>query len=397
MDIFDEAVETLRREHNIPGASLAVAYGGRLVLVRGYGLADTTSGTPVQPSHRFRIASVTKPITATGVLYLVEEGRLALDDRVFAILDDLKPPSGYEKHPGVNEITVRQLLYHTGGFDRTDFDPMHNSDRIAEVLGVPPPATVDQIIQAMLSRPLDFDPGTRQVYSNYGYALLGRVIEEVTGSPYEAYVQEAVLQPAGATGMQLGRSWPADRPPDEVSYYRLQPPTRVRPIGPDSITGGRLVPFPDGGIHVEAWKAHGGWIGTPTDLVRFALAVDGDTVHPDVLSPSTWAAMMAPPPDAPENAAMHALGDAYYAMGWYVRPSPNRRPDAWWHMGDQPGTTALLLRDGPVQIAFLANRSPWSRKAHDEVHTALRAAAQTVKDWPTHDLFANERTDPVRP
>jgi CubicO group peptidase (beta-lactamase class C family) len=162
----------------------------------------------------------------------------------------------------------------------------------------------------MLSRPLDFEPGTRQVYSNYGYALLGRIIEEVTGRSYEAYVQDAVLHPAGATGLALGRSWPADRPPDEVSYYRLRPPTHVRPIGPDSVTGGRRVPFPDGGIHVEAWKAHGGWMGTPTDLIRFALAVDGDAARPNVLSPATRAAMMAPPPGAPEDGAMHAPGDA---------------------------------------------------------------------------------------
>ena len=240
----------------------------------------------------------------------------------------------------------------------------------------------------MLTQPLGFEPGARQVYSNYGYALLGRIIEEVTGTPYETYVQDAVLRPAGATRMQLGRSWPADRPPDEVSYYRLRPPTHVRPIGPDSITGGRLVPFPDGGIHVEVWKAHGGWIATPTDLLRFALAVDGDSTRPDVLRQRTIGTMMAPP-DAPDDGAMYAPSGAYYAMGWYVRPGPNGTPAAWWHMGDQPGTMALLLCTPRTQIAVLANRSPWSREAHDEVHAALRAAAQAVTDWPAHDRFAD--------
>jgi hypothetical protein len=99
--------------------------------------------------------------------------------------------------------------------------------------------------------------------------------------------------------------------------------------------------------------------------------------------------MMAPP-NVPENAAMHTPDDAYYAMGWYVRPGSDGTPDAWWHMGDQPGTIALLLRDGPVQIAFLANRSPWGPAAHDEVHAALRTAAQAVADWPQHDLFTDE-------
>jgi hypothetical protein len=77
-------------------------------------------------------------------------------------------------------------------------------------------------------------------------------------------------------------------------------------------------------------------------------------------------------------------------MGWYVRPGPDGTPDAWWHMGDQPGTIALLLCEGPVQIAFLANWSPWGPAAHDEVHAALRAAARAVTDWPTHDRFATQ-------
>jgi CubicO group peptidase (beta-lactamase class C family) len=267
---------------------------------------------------------------------------------------------------------------------------MHVSDRIAERLGVPPPATVEQIIQFMLTRPLDFPPGTRQVYSNYGYALLGEVIEAVTGQSYASYVQDAVLRPAGIERMQLGRNWPADRPSDEVAYYRLRPPKRVQPVGPDTVGGDGRVPFPDGGIDVEVWKAHGGWIATPTDLVRFATAVDGDPRRPDVLERETWETMMRPPPGRPKDTAMHAPDDAHYAMGWYVRPADEAtgsHPAAWWHMGDQPGTMALLFCTGRTQIAFLANRSTWSRTAHADVRDALRTAARSVDRWPAHDRF----------
>lgn len=377
---FDHAVRSLMAEHGIPGASLAVAREGRLVLARGYGFADTASREPVRPSHRFRIASVTKPITAAAILELVERGRLRLDDRPFEILDRLAPPGG-PADPRMREITVRQLLRHRGGFDRRrSIDPTLVPGAVAESLGVEQPIDVGQVVRFMLGRPLDFEPGARTAYSNFGYAVLGRLVEEVTGRRYEAFVREAVLEPAGAEGIEVGRSFPADRPDDEVSYHHPGPPGPVPAIPPAE---GRVA-LPDGGFRLELMAAHGGLIATPADLLRFLTAVDGEASRPDVLSPATVRRMTAPPEGVRPDSA-------YYAMGWNVRPPTGDAPATWWHGGDLPGTAALLMRSGPTAWAFVINRSPWGREAHGTIRRALERAARAVTSWPEHDLFDRSR------
>src|SRR5690606_2114854 len=120
----------------------------------------------------------------------------------------------------------------------------------------------DAIVRYMMGQPLDFDPGTSYAYSSFGYAVLGRIVERITGGSYEQYVKEAVLEPAGATRMRLGRSLLADRAPGEVRYYD---PATVNSVFP----GGGAVPVSYGGFNIEAMDAHGGWIASAVDLLRF--------------------------------------------------------------------------------------------------------------------------------
>src|SRR5262249_38714238 len=154
---------------------------------------------PVRPRSLFRIASVSKPITSAAVLQLVEQGKLGLDDRVVDLLDvrhngDPIAPAD----PRLKRVTIRHLLQHRGGWDRDkSFDPMFRSVRIAREFGTRPPAGPELIIASMWKRPLDFDPGARSCYSNFGYCVLGRVIEKVSGISYEAYVREHILAPLG--------------------------------------------------------------------------------------------------------------------------------------------------------------------------------------------------------
>lgn len=123
--------------------------------------------------------------------------------------------------------------------------------------------------------------------------------------------------------------------------------------------------------------AHGGWIATPTDLVRLLAAVDGVQDPPDLLATATVRKMVAPPEEGADS--------VYYAMGWYVRPALRGSPEAWWHVGDLPGTTALLMRSGRNSWAILLNRSPWDRNTHDTVREALESAARRVTRWPAAD------------
>src|SRR5258708_5649263 len=172
---LDALMTRLMARYGVQGGGLAVGKDGRLVLAHGYGMADAERREPVKPESLFRIASVSKPFTSAAVMKLVEEGKLKLEDRAFDILSDLKPPAGAKVDPRINRITIRDLLIHAGGWDRDkSFDPMFIPIRAARAVGTPSPANCETVIRYMLGQPLQFDPGSRSNYSNFGYCILGR-------------------------------------------------------------------------------------------------------------------------------------------------------------------------------------------------------------------------------
>ncbi|MBK5290836.1 MAG: beta-lactamase family protein [Acidobacteriia bacterium] len=244
LEAYDQAMLQLTAKYQIPGAALAVARDGRLVMARGYGYADRDAKTLVQPDSLFRIFSISKPITALATYKLVEQGKLRLDAKAFQILSRLKPPTGQTQDPRLQLITIQHLLDHEGGWDinALGFDPVGQSTRAAQVVGVTPPASAEVVIRYMLGIPLNFDPGRKSVYSNFGYSVLGRVIEEVSGMSYETFVKTNVFGPLGITRTAVGHTLQADRFPGEVTYYF---PGLVPSVFPN-VTG--LVPWPYGGF-----------------------------------------------------------------------------------------------------------------------------------------------------
>ena len=218
---FDELMREFVRENEIPGAALAVAKDGRLVYARGFGYANRERKEPVRPDSLFRIASISKSFTAVATLQMIEQGKLKLDDCVFKLLPHKAHlPKGGKVDPRLNQITIAHLMRHQGGWDRGEsIDPMFHSIEIATALGRRPPARPDDIIRFMKGWPLDFEPGTRYSYSNLGYCLLGRVIEQTTGRGYEAYLKNSLLKPLGITRMRTGKTLPSQRAPGEVTYY----------------------------------------------------------------------------------------------------------------------------------------------------------------------------------
>jgi len=263
---LDELMTSFVTGHAVPGAAMAIAKDGRLLYARGFGYADVAEKTPVQPRSLFRIASLSKPITAAAVLQLVDAKKLRLADPVLALLTSEKPgspaiialPAGAKIDPLPEKVTVRNLLQHTGGWDSArSGDPMFQSVRIAESVGVRPPAMPIDIMRTVFGRPLDFEPGTSYVYSNFGYSVLGRVIEKASGQSYEDYVREHVLAPVGIRDMRLGKTLLKDRAPGEVRYYDERERT-----GP-CVFADRLreqVPLPYGTWCLEAMDSHGGWL-----------------------------------------------------------------------------------------------------------------------------------------
>ncbi|HUQ68346.1 MAG TPA: serine hydrolase, partial [Planctomycetaceae bacterium] len=168
---LDELMHDFLAEHGVPGAAVAVTDHGRLVHARGYGYADIATREPVQPTSLFRIASISKPITAVAILQLIEQGKLKLDDKVFDVLDKSAEitEAGDKFDVRQRDVTIRHLLEHRGGWDRdVSFDGMFQSIRFAKLLDVPAPAGPHDIIRAMLRHKLDFAPGERYAYSNYG-------------------------------------------------------------------------------------------------------------------------------------------------------------------------------------------------------------------------------------
>jgi CubicO group peptidase (beta-lactamase class C family) len=359
---FDQLmISFLKRNQEIPGAALAVKRDGQIVYARGFGYADMEKKQPVEPNALFRIASISKTITAAAILQLAERGRLKLDDHVFNVLQ-LKAPA--EPKATFDErwkkITIRQLLWHTGGWDRDQkdgFDPMFRSTEIVQELHLAASPGPDAIIKFMLRRPLDFEPGEKMVYSNFGYCLLGRIIAKVSGQNYEAYVKKEVLAPLGITTMKLGRTLLEHRAKGEVKYYG--PGEGLAVLGPQL---GAPVPWQYGGWNLEAMAAHGGWIASAEALVHFAAAFD-EPAACKILKEKSIQEMFARPHGQAEAASDGKPSLAYYGFGWGVRPLAREGALNTWHSGSLNGTSAIVVRRGDgMTWAVLFNSREGTRK-----------------------------------
>jgi N-acyl-D-amino-acid deacylase len=390
MASYDQAITAFMRKYAIPGGAVAVLRDGKLIYARGFGYADVENKTPVQPDALFRIASVSKPITAAAVMKLVEEGKLKLDDRVAPLIAHLTPAPGATVDPRWEQITIRHLLNHTGGWDRGKpnggFDPMDRPGIAAAAVAAPAPASAETIIRYMKGMPLDFNPGEKHVYSNFGYAILGRVIERLSGMPYEEYVRARVLQPVGAHRTRSGKTRMRDALADEVKYYLPGEPGLglTAPMVPSVFPGEGTAPIPYGAFHIESFDASGAWVSSTVDLLRFLGGVDGRADRPDILSAGIIAEMTS-------NGAVVCPGGAcYYAGGWLVRPTEG---DATWtHGGALPGTTSVLVRSyHNFSWVALFNARSWTANFDAELNGALWNALAGVTSFPTHDLFPSFR------
>jgi uncharacterized protein (TIGR03437 family) len=348
----DSWVRQYMEKYGFPGGSVAVVRNGKLVYARGFGFQDVDSRTPVQPATLFRIASLSKPITAAAVMKLVEQGRLRLDQRAFEILSDFRGPSGTIADDRARTITIEQLLNHTGGWDidALGFDPMFQPIETSAELGVPAPAGCSDVIRRMLGRTLSFAPGTRYAYSNFGYCILGRVIEKLTGVTYEQYVREEILAPMGITTMRIGHTLPEGRASGETRYYMPAGAALARSVFPPV---GANVPRPYGSWHLEAMDSHGGWIASAPELARFLANVNGQRGMP-FLGADAWSRMAAPP-----AAPVYAGSGNFYGLGWSINPAGGR-PN-YFHGGGLDGTTTYMVKlNNGVSWVALFNMRPTS-------------------------------------
>ncbi len=376
---LDKTFEDYLKKHQLPGATVAVSYRGKVIYERGFGYSDLDTKEEMKRNSLMRIASVSKPITGAAVMKLVDKGKLKLDAPVFDLLD-ITPMDPKTVDARLKDITVRHLLHHTGGFDRDQsYDPMFKPYEMSEALKKDLPIDTNDVIRYMMSQPLDFDPGERKSYSNFGYCVLGRVIEKVSEQTYVDYVQAEILNPAKARGMQIGTSLEQDRVKREVKYFLRKQIYRPSVVAPDV---GKLVKRQYGGTNVPLMDAHGAWISSAADLTRFAMAFDNPKRCP-LMRDAAVNEMFAVPDYL--NIRPDKRGRLrYYASGWnIVRWDKGFNA---YHGGALAGTSTLLVRrsDGfNWAVLFNCRKTSEGQEAKGKIdalmHGAVDAAAKSLR------------------
>ena len=320
-----------RRQFSVPSSSIAISRNGQFAYDEAVGMGDRQHLTQVQQSSLFRIASVSMPITSATVFSLIEQGKLNLTDKVFgpsAILGTKYGNPPYKQY--VTDITVDHLLTHTaGGWPGDSTDPMMRKSSWDRT---------KLITETIANQPLANPPGTHWAFSNFGYCVLGRVIEAVTGQPYASYVQANILAPCGISTMQIAANKESHKAANEVVYY------------------GQFSEDPYK-INITRMDSDAGWIASSTELVQFLNHVAGAPGIPALLKPATVQAMTTPAPAYPQ-------GQARYARGWMVGGNGD-----WWHNGSLPGSTTMMARtaNGMCWAALTNTRTQPS----NEIDTAL--------------------------
>jgi CubicO group peptidase (beta-lactamase class C family) len=373
---FDAGVSALLKRWNIPGAAIAVAKNGKLILARGYGYSDFEDKQLMQPDFMFRIGSNSKVLTSIAILHLKDQGMIDLDTKFLNILAQYQVPAGGDQR--LREISIRDLLRHSGGWDRDRRgDPMSWQGKISQALHISMPVLCPDVIRYMMGQPLDFAPGTKQVYSNFGYCILGRVIEKISGEPYEIYVRDHMLATMDVHAVSIGYSHDlSQRGPFEVKYYDYDRAPIVDSVFPDQ---GKAT-YSYGGFEILTIDAPGGWIGSPIDLTRVMTAIEGSR-SASFLSPGTMTEFTADPglPD------WNTDPNYWYGLGIFVGPGPQ----TWYHGGSISGTESQLLRDsnGYVWCIMTNSESADSAGLHGDITSTMRQALGSGLAGSCTDLY----------
>lgn len=367
-EAMDAYIERFMKRWEIKGGSLAVMKDGRLIYSKGYGWADEEKGEKMSPGNIFRVASLSKLITATAIMQLCERKVLSLDDRVFGDGGILDCPQFRDiRDRRIKDITVEQLLRHKAGFTMHKGDPLFTTREIIiwEKLDTVP--DMDRVIQYALSERLGYTPGQGYRYSNLGYLILTKIIEVCSGTEYEEYCQENILHPAGCYDMHLARNLYEDRYPNEVRYYETPDATPV----PAFDNSGDSLYRSYGGSNIEGLLGAGGWVASPSEFVRFVASIDGDPSVPDVISETSVRTMTA---------------DRVRPIGW-VRAGAGKD---WTRTGTLAGTSAMLTKqaDGYIWM-FVTNTSSWKGSRFTRyIDRMYRTASARIDSWPKEDLFS---------
>jgi len=339
---MDRDIEAFMRRWELKGASLAVMRGDSLLYAKGYGWADEEKQEKMGPGNIMRLASVSKLITAVGIMTLREQGKLRLEDKVFGP-DGILCDSVYTKairDRNYYKITVEDLLRHEGGFSVRAGDPMFSTLDIMRRYDLETPPDSQTLASNLLGRKLRHVPGTSQEYSNFGYLLLSMIIEKVTECDYETWMQKNVLRKAGCRDFHIAHNYYSKRYKGEVKYYV---PSN-EPLVPEYTGSGKEVVRCYGGNDIRALSGAGAWVASVPELMLLVASIDGRPEIPDILKKESVEEMT------------RYYDDATYALGW----NDTKPGVGWTRTGTFSGTSALIkyFPDGECWI-FVTNTSTW--------------------------------------
>ena len=370
---FDRDVEYFMRYWGIKGGSFALMYKDSLIYAKGYGYANIKDSIECDVNHIFRVASVSKLITATSVMKLYEQGKLSLDSQVFGEKGILNDSIFLNlKNKNLEKINVEHLLRHTAGFSSPIGDPAFNPVGVARVLDKELPLTVDDMVIYASRNRLRTIPGGSYNYSNLGYIVLSKIIEKVSGLNYETYVKDSILAPIGCYDMYLGRNYSKNRAVNEVAYYEVK---EAEPVAAYDGSG-KLTMKSNGGNDVTLLSGAGGWIASPVELLKFVSTINNCSVKEDILKPETIRLMTQ-------------YSKKNKPIGWASITSNGE----WHRSGSMAGTSALIKRqnDGYTWV-FISNSSSWNGPYLSRyMSSRITRAFNRVKEWPKRDMFEIER------
>ena len=367
---LDKKVKSFMRQWQIKGASLSIMRNDSLLYSKGYGWADEQKGIEMEPRHIMRMASVSKLITAVGIMVLQERDSLSIKDTVFGpsgILND-SLFNGLIKDRNYHKITIEHLLRHQGGFPR---DPLFSSRDVMTQLRLDHAPEKEDFYKVVLSRPIRFEPGSWQRYSNFGYLLLSEIIEKVSGMPYDEFIRKEVLFPAGCYDMHIAGTYYEDKRENEVRYYTHEGDGKfIEEYNNSGVTVERCY----GGNNIPLLSGAGAWCGSPAEIARLVACIDGDPTVEDIISEESFRQMT------------EYFDKDTFSLGW----NDTDPAKGWKRTGTLAGTTALVHRfpDGECWV-LITNTSTWKGPGQSRYTEALFKQCRELysSSLPERDMF----------
>lgn len=358
----------------IRGLELAVMRNDSLLYSKGFGWADQEKEEAMRPGTIMRVASVSKLVTAAGIMKLAEDGRLRLTDKVFGPGGILKDTvyTNHIKDKGYYDITVEQLLRHEGGLTIRRGDPMFRTRDLMNIYHLDEVPDQNTLTSIAVRKRLGYTPGKSHEYSNFGYLLLSMVIEQKTGKGYEEWMQQNVLEPAGCQDFHLAYNSYEERHPGESRYHMQDNDPKVPKYDNSADSVARCY----GGNDIRALKGAGAWVCSAPELARFVASIDGKPGVPDILSRRSVQEMTA------------YSKDHKFSLGWNST-DPKK---GWLRTGSLSGTSAYLMNfpDGECWI-LLSNTHAWKGPRFSRtVHNFIQQCRQRYSiKMPSRDLFTS--------